>query len=151
MPFCAICLESGALRYFKFFTECGHGFHERCMWGLGGRPTKCPSCRRKVNVDTAIRIHIQYEPAESQREAEEMEASAIRRGTDQVVQMLDKVREARQEAAKKLASLETRRWEANAEEELGAAGGASGADDVGLSRGRYGGSGKEVKRSDEDN
>ena len=129
MPFCAICLESGTLQYFKFFVECGHGFHERCVWGLRGPPTRCPSCRKTVNRETAIRIHIQYDAEENNREAQEMEASAIRSGTDQAVRAIDRVREARQEAARRLATLEVRRYEMSAEEEeVGAVGGMTEVD-----------------------
>lgn len=41
---CSICLDSNPL----FITECGHYFHDRCIYSWLDTKTSCPNCNTEI-------------------------------------------------------------------------------------------------------
>jgi len=87
MPTCYICLDNIELDkdcnnnlYYLVSTECGHNFHNKCMFGLiksaheGNEDVKCPLCRARVLF---ITIYKQEYNKESKISTEQFYTKAI--------------------------------------------------------------------------
>jgi hypothetical protein len=87
MPTCYICLDNIELDkdcnnnlYYLVSTECGHNFHNKCMFGLiksaheGNEDVKCPLCRTRILF---ITIYKQEYTKESKISTEQFYTKAI--------------------------------------------------------------------------
>ena len=133
--FCSICRDESDISFFRLLPQCGHTFHDTCLWQMSGEK-KCPICRVRLPHFRGSRIHIQRLSPE-ERVAEETIADVIRRDAEEVVGRLNSVRQARVDAAAMLRELTTSyvnddledELDGVAEELLGAVGGEDPAED----------------------